>query len=673
MINWQRFALIIGLLVGPSTQAQPVQPNIVFVLADDLGWNDIGYNNPEVVTPQLDGLAAQGVKLTQYRVNPVCSPTRASLLTGQTALRTSVVRPGLPLPLELGVMPEPLQAAGYQTWLVGKWHLGETTEAHLPNQRGFDHFYGFHGGTVNSFTHMRGRGMNATLDWRRNGELIDEEGYTTHLLADEAISLIENRDTARPFFLDLSFNAPHTPLLAPQEFIDHFARIDDEDRRVYLAMVEAMDVGIGRLYDVLVEQGIADDTLFVFMSDNGGNARVGGANNEPLRDQKGSPFEGGERVPAFVLWPDGLDGAREFSDFITLMDWVPTISAITGIAPPNEIVDGFDMLPALRDGQVVARGPSIVGSTTSWAVFDGDWKLVERNLGTRVLRFLFRIFEDPNEENNLLEQNPDVAARLTAILDAHPDGAAGMPVISSVVNSPDFTAPIGPQSWVTIFGENFSRLRRIWTDQDFQGPNFPRQLDDIEVTINGEPAYPYYISPTQLNVLSAVTSATGPVNVQVTTTSGPSDIFSVEHQTLAPALFMFNPADRKYIAAVHPDGVRVARAGLFPGGGGGGGGRRMTRPAKPGDVITFFGSGFGPTDPPTPDGEIISSPLGLANDVTILFGGVPAEVTFAGVVQAGVYQFNVIVPDDVPDGDVAVVAEIGGVPSQADACITIAR
>jgi len=653
--------LMLALISAPATIAQSAPPNIVFVIADDLGWNDVGYHNPEVRTPQIDALVVNGVRLTQFRVNAACSPTRASLMTGQTAIRAGVRSPGDNLPLDARIVPEALQEAGYQTWLLGKWHLGSSSDSHLPNQRGFEHFYGFVGGSIDSYTHRRGN----RLDWQRNGNPVEEVGYSTDLLVDEAVSLVENRDTTRPFYLNLSFNAPHTPLAAPQEFLDNFAHVANADRRTYLAMVEAMDAAIGRLYAALETQGVAENTLFVFMSDNGGNENVGGASNDPLRGGKGSPFDGGIRAPAFVLWPSALPGGSEFSQPFTVMDWAPTIAAITATASVSPVTDGVNMWPALTTGQTANRGISIFGENTSWAVIEDGWKYAENNRRGNQ-QFLFRIFEDPNEEIDLLSANPEIAERLAQILVDHPSELEGpAPVVTAVVNGADFAPTVAPRSWVTIVGENLSAISRIWADADFEEGRLPTQLDGVSVTINGQATYPYYVSPGQLNVLSPSSLTTGPVNVRVVNAGGSSEVVSADQHPLSPALFRFTQEEGKYAATVHPDGVLAAKDGLL--------GEIETRAVQPGETILLFGTGFGPTLPAAPDGAILASPLPLAGEVLVRVGGLPAETLFAGVVAAGLVQLNVTVPDALPEGDVEITVEINGIESQAGACITIER
>lgn len=406
------------LFGGAALRAQAPRPNIVFIIADDLGWNDVGYQNADVRSPNIDRLCAKGVRFTQYHTNAVCSPTRASFHTGRSAFRAAVPNP-VPrdeaLPLSEKLLPQYLADAGYQNWLVGKWHLGQITESHLPHKRGYGHHYGFLGGSVDYYTHS----MMNRLDWHRNGEAVEETGYSTDLLAAKAISLIRRRDESKPFFLNLSFNAPHTPLQAPESFVANFAQVGNANRRTYLAMIQAMDAAIGKVYETLEELGLASNTLLVFMSDNGGQTGMGGASNTPLRGGKAGAFEGGLRVPAFALWPDGLEGGWVFDRLFTVMDWLPTLAAAARFElDPSIALDGVNMWPYVHDGNWVERQHAILGGGTNKAVFSGDWKLVDSG-GTRQL---FRINDDPNEEKDLAGENAEVVERLMAILRDHPSG-----------------------------------------------------------------------------------------------------------------------------------------------------------------------------------------------------------------------------------------------------------
>jgi arylsulfatase A-like enzyme len=247
------------------------RPNIIYILADDLGWADVGWHGGEIRTPHLDKLADGGAKLEQFYVLPVCTPTRAALMTGRYPIRhglqVSVVRPWAQygLPLDERTLPQALKEAGYTTHISGKWHLGHFQPAYLPLQRGFDTQYGHYNGAIDYFTHARDGGH----DWHRNDEESREKGYATSLLGDEAVRVIEQKHDGKPFFLYLSFNAPHTPLQAPPEYVKRYSHITDKKRQVYAAMVECLDEQVGRVVVALELHALISNTLIIFSSDNG--------------------------------------------------------------------------------------------------------------------------------------------------------------------------------------------------------------------------------------------------------------------------------------------------------------------------------------------------------------------------------------------------------------------
>jgi arylsulfatase A-like enzyme len=404
----------LGTLSASPAQAATA-PNIVLIVADDLGWNDVGYHGGPVLTPNIDSLAAQGTQLDRFYAWPLCSPSRTALMTGRSPVRLGITEPITPesglvgVPLEEHLLPQTFQAAGYQTWMCGKWHLGEE-EGYRPDQRGFDHFYGLLGGQVDYYSHTSGR-----LDWQRNGETIREEGYTTFLLADEAVSLIETRDTEHPFLLYLSFNAPHAPLAAPQEFIDRYAAIDDPQRRTFAAMVDAMDGAIGQVLAALDREDLDKDTLVLFVSDNGANDGQGG-DNTPLRGGKGQAFEGGIRTPAVLRWPGTVAAGQSSDQIVAAVDLFPTLAGAVGIAPQNEQpFDGNNRWKQVLGDQEKSAPEALVfvGSQTS-AVLDGQWKLVRTPRGDS----LYDIFADPTESQNLAPENPLVVQDLAALLEA---------------------------------------------------------------------------------------------------------------------------------------------------------------------------------------------------------------------------------------------------------------
>ncbi|MHC4478746.1 MAG: sulfatase [Planctomycetota bacterium] len=386
-------------------------PNIVIIVSDDQGYADSScYDHPkEVSTPNIDRLAAEGVRLTNgYASAYVCAPTRAGLLTGRYQQRFGFYtapdsRTGMPLS-EITVA-DLLKKRGYATAVIGKWHLGIEPEYH-PLRRGFDEFYGFLGHGGHDYFNLEITDEYTSI--YRNDKPINDTGYLTNNLAREAVSFIE-RNKKRPFFLYLPFNAVHWPLQALLKHIELF-NTGDQNRDIYLAMLVCMDEAIGRVLDALKRTGADDNTLIIFFSDNGG-ARKNLANNGVLRDYKHSVYEGGIRVPFIVRWPDKLPKGTVCAEPIISLDVMPTICAAVGVELPEGCVyDGKDMLPALRGK---TKGPLHKAlfwydGTDQWAVRAGKWKLLSRKGSLE----LYDLQTDISEKNNLMEQNPEVVKRL---------------------------------------------------------------------------------------------------------------------------------------------------------------------------------------------------------------------------------------------------------------------
>ncbi len=432
----------------PAPQADPRpeerRPNLLVILADDLGWNDVGYHGSELRTPHLDALAREGLRAEHFYVQSVCSPTRAALLTGRYPLRYGL-QDGPVWPwAERGLDPEEetlasgLRAAGYATALVGKWHLGMSAPHDLPTRRGFDHFYGHLSGQIDYFTHQNQGG----LDWRRGEEPVREAGYSTDLLADEAVRLLRERDPERPLFLLLAFNAPHTPLQAREADLEALALSATGPRRTYAAMVERMDHAIGRVLAAVREAGIADDTLVLFTSDNGGKVRAG-ARNRPLRGGKGSPYEGGVRVPAIWSWPGRIEAGSQSDLPMHAVDVLPTFlhlaEATTAVA-----IDGVDLSGALT-GEAALPSPDRtllldLGQRTA-AARSGRFKLVVQGDRTGEPRAaLYDLANDPSERNDVSADHPEATAALQAQLAAW-DAEAVPSVVAPPRPPPGFTAP----------------------------------------------------------------------------------------------------------------------------------------------------------------------------------------------------------------------------------------
>jgi arylsulfatase A-like enzyme len=436
---------------APLASGAAVRPNVLILLADDLGWADVGYHHSEIRTPNIDRLAREGVRLERMHSFPVCSPTRSALMTGRSPMRFGcayfVIRPWLKygVPLEEHFMAESFKAAGYQTGITGKWHLGHSRVRFMPNSRGFDHAYGHVNGAIDYFTHVRDGG----LDWHRNGKSVREEGYSTNLLAREACNFITRRDKTRPFFLYVPFNAPHTPLQAPEEWISRYPEIADKNRRTFAGMVSCMDAGAGRILETLSKEGIADNTIVLFFSDNGGPVAQS-ARNTPLRGVKGTTYEGGLRVPAIVRWPGRLKAGSSSEQVMACLDVFPTLAAAAGVKPLNKLpFDGEDLWPSIQGGTVRRRNDLMFcirgqENRTMLAIRHGDWKLVRTITKDSVTTELFRPGEDPEEKVDLAAKNSPLVKELVGQLDAwqalHPKEGTG----------PSDAAPAGwkaPPQW----------------------------------------------------------------------------------------------------------------------------------------------------------------------------------------------------------------------------------
>lgn len=381
----QRTALLLAILLAAPAASQaaepvkPQRPNIIFFLADDLGWTDVGWHGSEIKTPHLDQLAAGGAKLEQFYVQPVCSPTRAALLTGRYPMRhglqVGVVRPWAQygLPLDERTLPEALREAGYTTAICGKWHLGHFRPEYLPTRRGFDLQYGHYNGALDYFTHERDGGH----DWHRNDQECRDQGYTTVLLGDEAVRVVERHDAAKPLFLYMPFNAPHSPLQALDRHLQLYAHIADSKRQAYCAMVHCLDEQVGRVVAAVEKRGMASRTLFLFSSDNGGPLALG-ATNGKLRAGKGTLYEGGVRVPACATWPGHIEAGTVVNQPLHMVDWHPTLLKLAGVSlSQKHPLDGRDAWPTITQGRPSPHEVILLNTTpATGAIRMGDWKLV---------------------------------------------------------------------------------------------------------------------------------------------------------------------------------------------------------------------------------------------------------------------------------------------------------
>jgi arylsulfatase A-like enzyme len=422
------------ILCGLLTSSAADKPNIIVILADDLGNADLGYRGSKIKTPNLDKLANTGVWLESYYGQQLCTPARAALMTGRYPMRhglqSFVIFPGhkYGLPTDEVTLPQALKSAGYATWMTGKWHLGHADKKYWPQNRGFDHFYGNLVGEVDYFTKERG----GLIDWQRNGEFFKEDGYHTTLLGDEAVKLIEKQDKAQPFFLYFAALAPHAPLQAPPAEIEAYKDVFDEDeRRTYAAMITNLDTQVGRLVAALEKKGSRDNTLIFFTSDNGGTrkkkplapggkpAKAPPASNGELRDGKSTLYEGGVRVPAIVNWPAKLKPAV-VNEPLHHADLMPTLLALAGAkGGADHPFDGRDMWPTIADGKPSPHEDVLINvEIYRGAIRKGNWKLVKFALLPGKTE-LFDLSTDIGEKKNVAAEHPDIVKDLTTRLNSY--------------------------------------------------------------------------------------------------------------------------------------------------------------------------------------------------------------------------------------------------------------
>ena len=422
-IPWIVLSVLATWTLGASAR-----PNIVFILADDLGYGDLGcYGCEDVQTPNLDRLATEGVRFTDYYANgAVCTPTRAAFMTGRYQQRLGLEdavtyqEMGRGLPEDGQTVADALRGAGYATGLVGKWHLGYDFERR-PLQQGFDSFFGFLGGNHHYFQHMDRIGVPDL--WLGN-ESVEREGYTTDLLTAEALAFLA-KHREQPFFLYLAHAAPHFPWQGPDDankLVEPKKKSWQEgDRETYAAMVERLDQGIGQVLHQLDELGLRESTLVVFSSDNGGHTH---SRNAPMRDFKGTIWEGGTRVPCIARWPGHLPAGATTSQVAITMDWTATFRRIAGLGTDPAGEDGLDLLPILI-GDEPTRERTLFWRITNRrsrktveegrAVRRGSWKFIEEANGEKSL---FDLGIDVGEAHNVIGQHPDLVLDLTGALDA---------------------------------------------------------------------------------------------------------------------------------------------------------------------------------------------------------------------------------------------------------------
>lgn len=395
------FSPLIGLAASP--------PNIVMIMADDMGWGDVGFHGGEVPTPHLDRLAASGMELERFYVFPSCSPTRAALLSGLLPQRIGIPAPVRPvdpgLPVDTPLLPQLLKAHGYFTAMIGKWHLGgENNPEQKPHFRGFDEFYGSYQTNIDYFTH---ESRNGDKDWWHNDEIADETGYITRLQATEGARLI--RETTKPLFLFFAPHAPHTPIQAPLETIAKFAHLPGENGPGYGAMLAEFDDAVGQLLAAIKESGEQENTIVMFFSDNGGLrfADVG-----DFRGRKNTLYEGGIRAPFVINWPGVTTAGTRSSQLSVVMDLMPTLLRAGGVSddaiPPS---DGIDLQTTFAGKPAIQRDSIVIGNH-QYVLITPKWKLVQNGDKSE----LYHIANDPTESADLAAIETNKLKELTVLL-----------------------------------------------------------------------------------------------------------------------------------------------------------------------------------------------------------------------------------------------------------------
>ena len=446
-------ALLLTLLLAVAAVPTAAKPNFVIILADDMGYGDPGYHGGHAKTPTLDRLASEGVKLEAHYVHPMCSPTRAALLSGRYASRFGVTaaQNEQAMPFGTPTIASLLRGAGYETALVGKWHLGSTLES-APNKFGFDHSYGCLAGGCTPDTHEYKQGPFRRT-WHRNGQFVDEPGHVTDLITREAVDWIGKRGD-KPFFLYVPFTAVHVPIAEPDKYLAMNAHIEDPGQRLYAADVSHLDDCVRQILSALETKGVRDNTLVLFLSDNGAHPpisdkqplypgadrrpdlKVGGVNT-PLRGFKTQVYEGGLRTPAIAHWPAKWKPATLHVP-LSVTDWMPTLCALADVpVPPSLKPDGADISPLLAGAiPVPSFKPhaiySVSPSFKSRMVRSGPWKLVVNGAdpkqkeqgGDKAAKSgsrgdaheLFNLAEDIGESKNLIADQPEIAEELSSLL-----------------------------------------------------------------------------------------------------------------------------------------------------------------------------------------------------------------------------------------------------------------
>jgi arylsulfatase A-like enzyme len=434
-------ALAATTALSAERAADPAKPNVLVILFDDLGVQDFGYLGAhDLKTPHIDKLAAGGTLCRNWYSNaPVCAPARAALMTGRSPIRAGVANNGSALEPREKSMATLLKANGYDTALLGKWHLGSTPET-VPNAHGFDYFYGFHDGCVDFYSHRFYWGEPNRVNfhdlWRNREEIFEDGSYLTERIGEEAVNFINHRRQS-PWFLYTAFNAVHYPMHAPKKYVELFMDLEPE-RRMYAAMLAAADDAIGNVLAALERSGQRENTLIFLLGDNGATTekRAGlnqkpatAGHNRPFRGYKFSTFDGGMHVPALVNWPGQVPAGKRNDEILMTADILPTVCRLTGASVPNDRkIDGQDIWPVLTEGKASPHEYVAWTSGPQLAIRKGKWKLVlngivhdgtaegEKPLTGEDAVFLSDVEHDPGESRNLRRENPGVADELQTLL-----------------------------------------------------------------------------------------------------------------------------------------------------------------------------------------------------------------------------------------------------------------
>lgn len=471
----ERGDLDLGEAIATTAVGTTAPPNVVLIVADDLGWNSVGYHNEDFETPHLDQLVRQGVELNQFYVAPMCSPTRAGLMTGRYPIRFGAARSVIPpyrdfgLPVSEVTLPERLADLGYRDRSIfGKWHLGHRRAKWHPLHQGFTHFHGHFNGAIDYFDLTR----DNVRDWHIDADASDEQGYATHLIADAAAQWITRSAQAdSPYFCYVPFNAPHSPFQAPEKTVARFTTDDAKDAKgprrvkaknlaILKAMIWEMDAGIGKILKSIDDSDEADNTIVWFLSDNGGISSLPKL-NAPLRGSKLTVYEGGVRVPACIRWPSRLPAGTQCERVCGYVDVMPTIIDAAGGHLPTDAelpIDGISLLPELESPDRSAEDQRAWYSYHGQSGVDDEhlsvrangWKLVVRGpqltspmqLSAPTHRVeLFQISDDPNETKNVASNHPEKVQQLGQMLIDHRALQPSDAIVPYQVGSEGFVPP----------------------------------------------------------------------------------------------------------------------------------------------------------------------------------------------------------------------------------------